>query len=445
MAPFASKLLFGYYGDDFTGSTDALEFLTRAGVSTALFIDVPTAEDLMAYPGLQAVGISGKSRSLSPEAMEQELRPAFEGLRALGVPEVHYKVCSTFDSSPAVGSIGKALELGRAIFGPSPIPVLGGAPHLGRYCAFGNLFARMGIGSAGAVYRLDRHPSMRQHPVTPATEADLRLLLAQQSSLSGSLVDFLQLEALFSKGGVGAARLDALADSDWVLFDALCEQHLRLLGLLLGAREPAAGPRFWVGPSSVELALGAWWQEQGYVTAPLSWPEPGPAAPLLVLSGSCSPVTAGQIQVAAEAGFYVEPLDAEALAAGRIQEGTVERISRQLAEGKSVVAHTALGPPALGQTALPSAALGTALGLLGREVLGRVKVRRLLIAGGDSSSYASRALGIGSVTMLSPLAPGAPLCLASAPGSPADGLEINFKGGQVGSPDYFLCVARGHC
>ena len=70
-------------------------------------------------------------------------------------------------------------------------------------------------------------------------------------------------------------------------------------------------------------------------------------------------------------------------------------------------------------------------------------VRRVLIAGGDSSSYAARSLGIEAVEMIAPLAPGAPLCSAHAPGSPADGIEVNFKGGQVGAEDYFGAVALG--
>jgi 3-oxoisoapionate kinase len=66
-----------------------------------------------------------------------------------------------------------------------------------------------------------------------------------------------------------------------------------------------------------------------------------------------------------------------------------------------------------------------------------------VVAGGDTSSYSARALGIESVEMIAPLAPGAPLCRARAPGSPIDGLDVNFKGGQVGAVDYFGAVARG--
>jgi uncharacterized protein YgbK (DUF1537 family) len=67
----------------------------------------------------------------------------------------------------------------------------------------------------------------------------------------------------------------------------------------------------------------------------------------------------------------------------------------------------------------------------------------LLVAGGDTSSYAARSLGVEAVEMVAPLAPGAPLCRAHSSHRAAHGLEVNFKGGQVGAPDYFGAVRRG--
>ena len=75
------KILLAFYGDDFTGSTDALEFLTRAGAKTVLFIEPPTDHQLSMYQGLDAYGVAGITRSLSPEKMEQTLLPAFEKIK----------------------------------------------------------------------------------------------------------------------------------------------------------------------------------------------------------------------------------------------------------------------------------------------------------------------------------------------------------------------------
>jgi uncharacterized protein YgbK (DUF1537 family) len=87
--------------------------------------------------------------------------------------------------------------------------------------------------------------------------------------------------------------------------------------------------------------------------------------------------------------------------------------------------------------------LGHALGTICREIVVQADVCRLCIAGGDTSSYAARALGIEALEMIGPLTPGAPLCRAHAPGSPVDRLEVVFKGGQVGAENYFETVRRG--
>jgi 3-oxoisoapionate kinase len=436
------ELLLAYYGDDFTGSTDALEFLTRAGVRTALFIRPPSAAQLARYPDLQAIGVAGLTRSMAPAAMEAELRPAFTALRALGAPHVHYKVCSTFDSSPAVGSIGRAIEIGGDIFRARFVPLLVGAPALGRYCVFGNLFARMGIGSTGAIHRLDRHPSMSRHPVTPADESDLLRHLARQTAKRGALFDLLHVALPPERA---RAALDALlADApDVVLFDALTGEQLATIGALLDAHASREKPLFSVGSSGIEMALGAHWTAQGRLPAPAAVLDPGPAEPLLVVSGSCSPVTAGQIACAVAHGFIEVPLDAAALMAGAGLETVIRVVSAHLRSGRHVIVHTSRGTADPALTPASSSVLGAALGRIARDAIPWTKLRRLVIAGGDSSSYAARALGIEAVEMIAPFAPGAPLCCAHAPDSPVDGCEVNFKGGQVGAEDYFCAAARG--
>src|ERR1051326_4532907 len=114
----ARKLLICFYGDDFTGSTDALESLSQAGIRTVLFTKPPTQAQLAEYPGLQAVGVAGMTRSMRVADMKKELRHALAALRALNPRYVHYKVCSTFDSSPTVGSIGAVIDLAWEIFRP---------------------------------------------------------------------------------------------------------------------------------------------------------------------------------------------------------------------------------------------------------------------------------------------------------------------------------------
>jgi uncharacterized protein YgbK (DUF1537 family) len=216
-----NRLLIAFYGDDFTGSTDALESLSNFGIKTVLFIEPPTALQLSNFSNIQAIGVAGISRSLSPLAMEETLKPALEALATLNPKHVHYKICSTFDSSPTVGSIGKAIDIGTEVFKSTVVPLLVAAPSLGRYCLFGNLFARMGIGSDGAIFRLDRHPSMSNHPTTPADESDLRLHLAKQTNKKLGLFNILDLHQYQEKD----VKVD-LSAHEVVLFDALVQEDL---------------------------------------------------------------------------------------------------------------------------------------------------------------------------------------------------------------------------
>ena len=133
-----------FYGDDFTGSADALINYHRFGLRTALLLSPGATPELAR--SLDVLGVAGVSRSLPVEQMEAEIRPVFEAFRDLHPAAVQYKVCSTFDSSPRIGSIGRACEIATEVFGPRPIPVLPAQPELGRWTAFGNHFARAGDG-----------------------------------------------------------------------------------------------------------------------------------------------------------------------------------------------------------------------------------------------------------------------------------------------------------
>jgi 3-oxoisoapionate kinase len=454
-----NPLLLTFYGDDFTGSTDALEQLTAAGIRTVLFMDPPTPKQLARFPGLQALGVAGKTRSLAPDAMQRELRPALKKLKALGARHVHYKVCSTFDSSPTVGSIGRVIDVATKIFRAPFVPLLVAAPALGRYCVFGNLFARFGIGSNGAIHRLDRHPSVSRHPITPMQEADLRLHLARQTKKRIALFDILNLELPAAEARAALKR--TIADgAQIVLFDALRRQQLRRIGELIDGYATGNRPLFSVGSSGIEAALAAHWRPSRNVAPDVRRlrSESKESPPVLVACGSCSPVTAGQIRWALRHGFVETRLDTKALASKGRRQAALQyaagAVARHLVKGRSVIVHTHCGASdervapgksnSRGRSRTGSAQIfGDALAWICREAIAQTTVRRLCIAGGDTSSYAARALGIEALEMISPLTPGAPLCRVHAPGSPVHGFEVVFKGGQVGAENYFETVRRG--
>jgi uncharacterized protein YgbK (DUF1537 family) len=334
-----------FYGDDFTGSTDAMESLALAGLRTILFTSPPTREQLANYPDLEAFGVAGMTRAMRPEEMERTLRPAFTALRDLGAPIVHYKACSTFDSSAQIGSIGKVIDIGAEIFKAGCVPVLVGAPSLGRYCVFGNLFARCGAESEP--YRLDRHPSMSRHPITPMDEADLRAHLAKQTHRSIGLLDVLKLESPDVE-----SAFDALAASnDALLIDMLYERQLATAGRLIERLSAKHRPLFVVGSSAVQSALCATWRSQtkedtqtkGATTLYLKTQTKGattlylkgrvPFSLSVAVCGSCSPVTAGQIRHAIQHGFAEVEVAPAAIDERRATQASLDAIR----SGKRVV------------------------------------------------------------------------------------------------------------
>lgn len=430
-----------YYGDDFTGSTDVLEALSRAGVDTVLFLSMPDEAALARFAHCRAIGLAGASRSQSPAWMDEHLPLVFAWMKSLGARISHYKVCSTFDSSPQTGSIGRAIELGRREFGVPFVPLLVGAPALRRYVVFGNLFATAGE----ETYRIDRHPTMSRHPVTPMDEGDLRLHLARQTSLRIGLVDLLALES-----GRGQTRLLELAETgaEVVLLDTLNSASLEHGGALVWNGSPAP-QAFVAGSSGLEYALIAHWRAAGLLGAPPPL-LPAPCADrLTVLSGSCSPGTDEQIRWAASNGYAAIALDAAALAAesGYAAAGAsaVDQAVEALAHGANVVLHSAGHGAA--RVALDPAGrdrLAARSGAILDEVITRSGIGRVVVAGGDTSSHAGPALGLDALTFLAPVAPGAPLCRAHSARPERDGLEIVFKGGQCGGPDFFERTRSHH-
>jgi uncharacterized protein YgbK (DUF1537 family) len=429
------NILLAFYGDDLTGSTDALEFICRAGAKSVLFLEPPSPEQLKNYTGLQAYGIAGLTRSLSPAKMEEQLVPAFQMMKESGVRHIHYKVCSTFDSSPQIGSIGKAMDCGAEIFPNDFIPVLGGMPALGRYCVFGNLFARMGIGSNGKIYRLDRHPSMSRHPVTPANESDLRIHLQSQTKKRIGCIDIITIEKSVEQWNEVIRHGDKV-----VVLDALTDNHIGKIGEWLDAQAKADEPLFSVGSSGIEMALGKFWNSKGILHETKSWQEVKPVTPLLVVSGSCSPVTAAQIKFARSNGFEEIVLDAGKICEnGMIEECVINEIIQTLQSEKDVVVHTG----SKNGDNLSSEILGRALGTIAKQAVTLVNLKRVVIAGGDTSSYAARAMEIEALEMVAPLVSGAPLCKAYSKNKNIDGAEVNLKGGQVGADNYFMILKEG--
>jgi len=397
--------LLTYYGDDFTGSTDVMEALASHGVQTVLFTRLPTPEQFAPFKDYEAIGLAGTSRSQTPDWMDAHLPAVFEWLKGLDGQFCHYKICSTFDSGPKIGSIGRATEIGLRVFQQERAGLVVGAPQLKRYSFAGHLFAAY----QAKVYRIDRHPVMSVHPVTPMDESDLRLHLAKQTKAEVDLIDVYD-------AATQAAGGEALL------------QH----------------PGFVVGSSGVEYALmSALKKRRSAAFAPVL-----AVKQTLVISGSVSPTTERQIKYASQHGFT--PLAADALQLAKGETAILAKARVLMEQGESPLIYSASGPGSDQGERLKSIPngreiLSKTLGQIARQVVSDFNLKRLIIAGGDTSSHALGELDIHALTTRFPITetPGSPLCTAHSSHPDFDGLEVAMKGGQVGGDDYFVKLKEG--
>ncbi|GGH20537.1 hypothetical protein GCM10007036_24170 [Alsobacter metallidurans] len=417
-----------WYGDDFTGATDTLATLAGFGLRALLFLDVPSPERLAAAGPLDAIGVAGAARAMGPDEMATELAPVGAFFARSGARVLHYKCCSTFDSAPHVGSIGAALRALRP-HAPNPlVSILGGQPSLGRYCVFGNLFARSG--ADGPAHRIDRHPTMARHPVTPMGEADLARHLAAQGLERMGRIEYPAYAAGVEALGRGL-NAAAAGHPDGMLLDVSCPHDLAIIGPALWAAAEGA-PLLAVGASSVAQALAAAWGAQAVGATPL-----GPAAgPVFVLAGSLSPVTRRQVEAARN--YEKVCVDAGSLVGSdAYRDRVLAQVAALLGAGRNVLAVSAPQEGGTQSVTLEPTAVAASSARFVADLIARAPVRRLGVAGGDTSSQAVKALRPWALQHIATMPPGVAVCRARFDEPTLDGLELMLKGGQMGAETLF--------
>jgi 3-oxoisoapionate kinase len=414
---------YGWYGDDFTGATDTLATLARLGRRVFLFLRVPDPQHLAQVGDLEALGIAGASRAMDPAEMRAELVSVGAFFRDIGVRILHYKCCSTFDSAPARGNIAVATATLREYMTHDTVAIVGGQPSLGRYCVFSNLFAS--FGNDGGVFRLDRHPTMSRHPSTPMAEADLRQHLA---ALGMRDIGAIHWPILRRDSEVIAAEWQSLSKvASAVLLDALDKQHVEAIGRLLRT-ESRRQSLLAVGPSSVAQAF---FEE----AKPMVSPQPAAVdGPVLAFVGSLSPTT--RLQMAAARSYTRLDVDPDSVLSNSDErERIIEKAAVSLAQGKSVMLSTA--PEADGAPHSANADLATVSASLVDKILKRHPVRRLAIAGGDTSSRIVGYLGYWGLGYHSQISNGVAVSIARSDDLSHDGMLVMLKGGQMGHEQLF--------
>ncbi|MCJ2056060.1 four-carbon acid sugar kinase family protein [Methylobacterium sp. J-048] len=415
------SLALGCVADDYTGASDLANTLTKAGLRTIQTIGVP--EDDRALPEADAVVVALKSRSIPADEAVARSREAERWLRARGAAHVMFKVCSTFDSTDA-GNIGPVMDALRDAAGEHIALVTPAFPETGRSVYQGNLF----VGSVP----LNESP-LKDHPLNPMRDANLVRVLARQSAGAVGLVD----TATVARGAEAvAARLDALAaeGKQAAIADAIFDSDLETLGRAIIAK------KFSVGASGLGLGLARALVADGRGTrdaagAAMGEPVGGAAA---CLAGSCSQATLQQI-AAAEAQMPVLHLDTSALLAG------ADAVAEALAFAD---AQLAAGPVLIASSATPEAvralqakhgvdavghAIETALAAIAEGLVTR-GVRRLVVAGGETSGAVVDRLGLRAFLLGPEIAAGVPILRSAGRPEP---MLLALKSGNFGGPDFF--------
>lgn len=325
------------------------------------------------------------------------------------------------------------------------------APEIARYQAFGNLFATVG----GETFRLDRHPTMSRHPVTPMDEADVLGHLRRQTGLASALIDLLAL-----KSGRADSVLKEARDSgaQLVALDILDRETLAEAGRLIW--ENRGEGLFCVGSQGLEYALVAHWRAADEIQQTADTPAAGRVDKIAVVSGSCSPVTADQIACAQKQGFESFRINPCHAIDERNWQTEIERATAGaleiLSRGADPIVFTSSGPDdpstqefdaAVGRSNQSSAQVNSTVGQGLGQVLGSLVreagLTRGVIAGGDTSSHGASVLGIYALTALAPVSPGVTICRAHSDDPGLTGFQIALKGGQMGRRDTFERIKRG--
>jgi 3-dehydrotetronate 4-kinase len=419
----AGKLSLGCIADDYTGASDLANTLTRAGLRTVQTIGVPA--DDFPLPDVDAVVVSLKSRSIAASDAVTRSRAADKWLRGRGADHVLFKVCSTFDSTDA-GNIGPVMDALRADSGDTIVLVTPAFPETGRTVYQGNLF----VGSVP----LNESP-LKHHPLNPMHDSNLVRVLSRQSKTRIGLVDL----AVLARGPDAVRnKLVELAGQNVgaVIVDAVFASDLETIGAV------ALAHRLSVGASGIGLglarALVASGKSKSQATsgAIADSPVGGPAA---CLAGSCSQATL--LQVAnAEQVMPVLHLDPEQIIAGkgearralawatdRLRDGPVLIASSSTPEEVAAL-QSRHGRDATGH-AIEQAMADIAEGLVSAGV------RRLVVAGGETSGAAVDRLGIPGFLVGAEIAAGVPVLRAV--GAQAGDMLLALKSGNFGGPEFF--------
>ncbi|RFB83442.1 serine kinase [Rhizobium leguminosarum bv. trifolii] len=419
-------ILLGSIADDYTGASDLANTLTKNGLRTVQTVGIP--DPSLALPDVDAVVVSLKIRSVPATDAVTAATSAQRWLRRRGASHVLYKICSTFDSTDA-GNIGPVTEALSHAAGGGIVLVTPAFPETGRTVYLGHLF----VGGQP----LNESP-LKDHPLNPMHDANLVRVLARQSHGAVGLID---LTAIAAGPGAVKTRLEALraAGVSAAVADAIFERDLETLG------EIALETPVSTGASGLGLGLARALVRSGRISPSGAAPADAirPVGGLsAIVAGSCSKATLRQLDVA-ERSMPVLRLDPERLLAGPDEiAAAISWAGDRIAAGPVVVAASAAPETVTRLQSLygreaSGHAIETATSIIAAELVAR-GVRRLVVAGGETSGAAVDRLAIPAFLIGPEIAAGVPVLRTV--GNAQGDMLLALKSGNFGGEDFFAAA-----
>lgn len=419
-------ILLGSIADDYTGASDLANTLTKNGLRTVQTVGIP--DPSLALPDVDAVVVSLKIRSVPASDAVAAAASAERWLRQRGAGHVLYKICSTFNSTDA-GNIGPVTEALSEAAGGGSVLVTPAFPETGRTVYLGHLF----VGGQP----LNESP-LKDHPLNPMHDANLVRVLTRQSRNAVGLID---LTTIAAGPGAVKAKLDALraAGVTAVIADAIFERDLETLGEV-ALKTPVSS-----GASGLGLGLARALVSSGRIssggatTADAIRPVGGLSA---IVAGSCSKATLHQLAIA-ERSMPVLRLDPERLLAGPDEiAAAISWAGDRISAGPIVIAASAAPETVSRLQSLygreaSGHAIETATSIIAAELVER-GVRRLVVAGGETSGAAVDRLAIPAFLIGPEIAPGVPVLRTV--GNAQGDMLLALKSGNFGGEDFFTAA-----
>jgi uncharacterized protein YgbK (DUF1537 family) len=409
-------MLLGCIGDDFTGSSDLGNTLTKAGMRVTQYVGVP---DGPASPDVEAGIVALKSRSIPVADAVKLSLDALAWLRAQGCTQFLFKYCSTFDSTPE-GNIGPVAEALADALDARQVLVCPAFPATGRSIYQGHLFV---------TDHLLSESGMQNHPLTPMTDPDIRRWLGYQ--VKGS-VGHIPAQIVMQGADATRARMRAedAAGHRLLVADAITDNDLITLG------QAAADLPLLTGGSGIAMGLPGNFRDKGLLSAQDSaWI--GQAGRAVILSGSCSNATRAQVAQHAKTNPVLEVTADQVMAGDVTAQGLADWA---LAQQDVPLIYTSADPAVVAeaQTRFGKQTVAEKIeamfAQLARDLIAG-GVTRLVTAGGETSGAVVEGLGLSALQIGPEIDPGVPMIRAS------DNLVLALKSGNFGGPDFFARAA----